>query len=49
MLQAELEAFAGCITAEQPFLTSLDQIMHGVAVFEAVAAFAVRGQPVTVG
>jgi predicted dehydrogenase len=49
MLKAELEAFAECIAARRPFPTPLDQILHGVAVFEAVAASALRGQPVTVG
>jgi predicted dehydrogenase len=49
MLNAELEAFAACIAAQRPFPTPLDHIMHGVAVFEAVATSAVEGRPVTVG
>ncbi|MDR3530889.1 MAG: Gfo/Idh/MocA family oxidoreductase [Rhodopila sp.] len=48
MLTAELEAFAASIAAGRPFPTPLDQIMHGVAVFEAVAASAGRGEPVAV-
>jgi predicted dehydrogenase len=48
MLNAELEAFAGCIAAGRPFPTPLDQIIHGVAVFEAIAVSADRGVPVTV-
>ncbi len=48
MLTAELEAFAASITAGRPFPTPLDQIVHGVAVFEAVLASAVRGEPVAV-
>jgi predicted dehydrogenase len=48
MLTAELEAFAGCITARRPFVTPLDEIMHGVSVFEAVAESAARGQAVAV-
>lgn len=48
MLTAELEAFAGCIAAGRPFVTPLDEIMHGVAVFEAVAESAARGVAVTV-
>ena len=48
MLTAELEAFAASIAAGQPFPTPLDQIMHGVAVFEAVAASAARNEPVAV-
>ena len=49
MLNAELEAFAASIVAKRPFPTPLDEIMHGVAVFEAVAASAAGGAPVTVG
>jgi predicted dehydrogenase len=49
MLTAELEAFAASIAAGRPFPTPLDQIMHGVAVFEAVADSAVRGEAVMVG
>ncbi len=48
MLTAELEAFAAAIDAARPFPTPLDQILHGVAVFEAVAKSAAIGQPVTV-
>ena len=49
MLTAELEAFAASIAAGVAFPTPLDQVMHGVAVFEAVAASAARGGTVTVG
>jgi predicted dehydrogenase len=49
MLTAELEAFAASIEAGRPFPTSMDQVMHGVAVFEAVADSALRGVPVLVG
>ena len=49
MLNAELEAFAASIAANRPFPTPLDQIMHGVAVFEAVAASVAGGAPVSVG
>jgi predicted dehydrogenase len=48
MLRAELEAFAASIATGRPFPTPLDQIMHGVAVFEAVVASAARNAPVTV-
>jgi predicted dehydrogenase len=48
MLTAELEAFAAAVAAQRPFPTPMDQIMHGVAVFEAVAASAVAGVPVPV-
>ena len=47
MLTAELEAFAASIVAGQAFPTPLDQIMHGVQVFEAVAASAATGRPVS--
>jgi predicted dehydrogenase len=47
-LTAELEAFAASIAAGRPFPTPLDQIIHGVAVFEAIAASAARGESVTV-
>jgi len=36
MLRRELEVFASSIETKQPFPTPLDQILHGVAVFEAV-------------
>jgi predicted dehydrogenase len=48
MLRAELEAFAASIATGRPSPTPLDQIMHGVAVFEAVVASAARNAPVTV-
>jgi predicted dehydrogenase len=43
MLNAELEAFAASIVTGRPFPTPLDQIVHGVAVFEAIAASAATG------
>ena len=49
MLTAELEAFASSIVAERAFPTPLDQIMHGVAVFEAVAASAAQNKAVGIG
>lgn len=48
MLTAELEAFAASIAAGQPFPTPLPQIIHGVAVFEAIAASASANRPITV-
>lgn len=48
MLTAELEAFAASIQAGKPFPTPLDEIIHGVAVFEAIAESAARGQPVSI-
>jgi predicted dehydrogenase len=49
MLTAELEAFAGSIVAGRRFPTPLEEIMHGVAVFEAVVASVARGEAVNVG
>jgi predicted dehydrogenase len=48
MLTAELETFAASIANARPFPTPLSQIIHGVAVFEAIAASAAKGQPVTI-
>ncbi len=48
MLSAELEAFANSIVTHQPFPTPLGQILHGVAVFEAVLRSAATGAAVTV-
>jgi predicted dehydrogenase len=48
MLRAELDAFAASIESGVPFPTPLDQIMHGVAVFQAVAESALYDRPVTV-
>lgn len=49
MLTAELEAFADSIAAGRAFPTPLDQILHGVAVFEAIAASAASGRVAAVG
>jgi predicted dehydrogenase len=49
MLTAELEAFAASVAGGRPFPTPLSQIMHGVAVFEAVAASALQRAPVDGG
>jgi predicted dehydrogenase len=48
MLKAELEAFATSIVTRRPFPTPLNQILHGVAVFEAVLRSASTGEAVTV-
>jgi hypothetical protein len=49
MLTAELEAFAASIRNKTPFPTPLTEILHGVAVFEAVLCSAACGQPQRVG
>ena len=48
MLTAELEAFAASIQAGKPFPTPMSDIMHGVAVFEAVVQSVETGQPVII-
>ena len=49
MLTAELEAFAVSIASGQPFPTPLSDILHGVAVFEAILRSAEQGRPVSIG
>jgi predicted dehydrogenase len=44
-----LEAFAEAIQDETPFPITAEEIVHGVAVFEAVVKSAQTGQPVKVG
>ncbi len=44
MLTAELEAFATAIATGQPFPTPLSEILHGVAVFEAILRSARSGR-----
>jgi predicted dehydrogenase len=46
MLTAELEAFAAAIAEKRAFATPLDQILHGVEVFEAIAKSAAEGKAV---
>lgn len=48
-VKAGLEAFAAAIRGEAPFPITADQIIHGVAVFEAIVKSAKTGQPVKVG
>jgi predicted dehydrogenase len=47
MLTAELEEFAAAVAEKRAFATPLDQILHGVQVFEAIAASAAGGKAVT--
>ena len=47
-LKAGLEAFAAAIRGEAPFPISEEQIIHGVAVFEAIVKSAKTGKPVKV-
>jgi predicted dehydrogenase len=47
-LLAELEAFAAAIRGGQAYPIPPEDILHGVAVFEAIVSSAERHQPVTV-
>jgi predicted dehydrogenase len=47
-LLAELEAFAAAVRGEQAYPIPPEDILHGVAVFEAIVRSAERHQPVTV-
>jgi predicted dehydrogenase len=47
-LLAELEAFAGAIEGGPAYPIPADQIVHGVAVFEAIVRSAAAGKPVKV-
>jgi len=48
-VKAGLEAFATAVNGGAPFPIPDDEIIHGVAVFEAIAKSAKTGQPVKVG
>ncbi len=48
MLTAELEAFARAVEGKAPFPTPIGEILHGVAVFEAVVQSAATGRKATV-
>jgi predicted dehydrogenase len=47
-LLAELDTFAAAIRGEAPYPIPADQILHGVAVFEAIVRSAATRQPVKV-
>ena len=48
-VKAGLEAFAAAVSGAAPFPITADQIVHGVAVFEAVVQSAKTGLPAKVG
>jgi predicted dehydrogenase len=48
MLKSALEAFAAAIRGEAPYPITPDQILHGVAAFEAIVESAQTGKPVKV-
>jgi predicted dehydrogenase len=47
-LKAELEGFAAAIERRRPYPITADEIVHGVAAFEAIVQSAASGQPVKV-
>jgi predicted dehydrogenase len=47
-INAAIEAFASAASGEAPFPISRDEIVHGVAVFEAIVKSAKTGEPVKV-
>jgi predicted dehydrogenase len=47
-LKAELEGFAAAINGIRPYPITADEIVHGVAAFEAIVRSAATGQPVKV-
>ncbi|MGQ0751574.1 MAG: Gfo/Idh/MocA family protein [Betaproteobacteria bacterium] len=47
-VKAVMEAFADAVRGEAPYPVTPDQIVHGVAVFEAIVKSAQSGQPVKV-
>jgi predicted dehydrogenase len=47
-LKAELEGFAAAINGARPYPMTPDEILHGVAAFEAIVRSAATGEPVKV-
>jgi predicted dehydrogenase len=47
-LVAELDAFAAAIRGEAPYPIPADEVLHGVAAFEAIVRSAATRQPVKV-
>jgi predicted dehydrogenase len=48
-VKAVMEAFASAVQGTAPYPVTHDQIIHGVAVFEAIVQSAKTGRPVKVG
>jgi predicted dehydrogenase len=48
-LAAELEGFAAAINGERSYPITAEEIVHGVAVFEAIVRSAALRQPVKIG
>ena len=49
LVKAVMEAFAAAVRGEAAYPVTHDQIIHGVAVFEAIVKAAKTGAPVKVG
>jgi predicted dehydrogenase len=47
-LRAELVEFARCITEKAPYPVAMDQVLHGMALFDAVVRSAQSGKIETV-
>ena len=47
-LAAELEGFAAAINGDRPYPITPEEILHGVAVFEAIARSAMLHRPVSI-
>ena len=47
-LAAELEGFAAAINGERPYPITAEEVLHGVAAFEAIVRSAALHQPVKV-
>jgi predicted dehydrogenase len=47
-INASIEAFASAVAGEAPYPIGYDEILHGVAVFEAIVKSAKTGEPVKV-
>lgn len=47
-LALELEAFADAVAGRAPYQIPVDQMIHGIAVYEAIIASAQQGRPMTV-
>ena len=47
-LAAELEGFAAAINGDRPYPITADEVLHGVAAFEAIVRSAALHQPVRI-
>ena len=49
MLNAQLVEFARCIEQKRPYPVLIDEVLHGMAVFDAVVRSGKSQKPETVG